>query len=472
MYAGRAMNRVVIALLLAGCATTSVPVESPPAGEGAAFTEEPSTGTAPADKPSLHQRLGGEPAIAAVVDDFMGRVARDERINVRFINSDLPRLRGHLIAFVCAAAGGPCKYTGKDMKTAHVGMMISDAEYDALVEALKGALDHLKVPAPEQGELLGALGPLRPEIVEPQPKGPPPGAEAVRNAVGERVRALREGAVLLEKAAASYVRGNLTLADQLFSAAELVTGPDAVTELGALFRAGAPPRVTSRPTRVAADAPPQPGAVGSSDEEQPALPRRKEQGSLRGDIKVEGGAALNGFAVVTLEPLSGRFSKRVPKRRVIEQRDREFAPKVLAVPVGSTVSFPNFDPIYHNVFSRSPARPFDLGLYRSGLTRELTFDREGIVRVGCNLHANMAAFVVVVKAPHYVVTDQQGRFNFASVTPGRYRVQTYREGSDKPVVQAVEIKARDNQIALTVPAAAAQGALENKFGAPRGGTAN
>jgi hypothetical protein len=132
------------------------------------------------------------------------------------------------------------------------------------------------------------------------------------------------------------------------------------------------------------------------------------------------------------------------------------------------VSFPNFDPIYHNVFSRSPARPFDLGIYRTGLARELTFDKEGIVRIGCNLHANMAAYVVVVSAPHYVVTDRQGRFSFASVAPGRYRLRAYREGSDVPTIKAVRIKPSANQIALTLPGGEPRRALEDKFGAPRG----
>ena len=80
----------------------------------------------------------------------------------------------------------------------------------------------------------------------------------------------------------------------------------------------------------------------------------------------------------------------------MEQRNREFAPHILAVPVGSTVAFPNFDTIYHNVFSRSEAAPFDLGIYSNGQSRELTFDKDGIVRLGCNLHSNMSAYVVVV----------------------------------------------------------------------------
>ena len=164
------MNRGVWAsLVLAGCA--AVP------------SADPSPTVALDKAPPLYERLGGEAAVGAVVDDFMGRVARDERINAKFINSDLPRLRGQLVAFICQATGGPCKYTGKDMRTAHVGMKISGAEFDALVEDLKGALDHLKVPAAEQNELLSALGPLKPEIVEAQPPAPPPGSPSVRKAV-------------------------------------------------------------------------------------------------------------------------------------------------------------------------------------------------------------------------------------------------------------------------------------------------
>jgi hemoglobin len=450
------VTRGLLALLLAGCATTP-PQTSPPD---------------PADR-SLYARLGGEPAVGAVVDEFMARVAKDERINARFINSDLKRLRAQLVAFVCQATGGPCKYTGKDMKAAHAGMLISDEDFVALVEDLQGALDKFKVPAAEQKELLGALGPTKADIVEPQPE-PVPGSESVRQATADRARALREGAALLEKAAAARHRGNRSLAEQLFSAAELIVGGDSLGELAALFREGAPPRVNTPLKTVAADSPPQPVAQGSSDEDEPepavAAPRRRRS-SLRGEIRGPGGAPLGGFAVITLEPTSGKFARRQPKRRVIEQRQREFAPKVLAVPVGSTVSFPNFDPIYHNVFSRSPANSFDLGLYRSGLTRELAFEKEGIVRVGCNLHANMSAYVVVVSAPHYVITDQEGRFNFASVAPGRYRLQAFSERSQEPMVEAIEIKPEANQIALTLTLAGDRPAraLDDKFGAPRGG---
>ena len=93
---------------------------------------------------------------------------------------------------------------------------------------------------------------------------------------------------------------------------------------------------------------------------------------------------------------------------MIEQRGREFLPHVMAIPVGSTVSFPNFDTVFHNVFSTSPLGAFDLGIYKQGEAREFTFTKEGIIRLGCNLHANMSAYIAVVSAPAYVVTDDHG----------------------------------------------------------------
>ncbi|MGO4304385.1 group I truncated hemoglobin [Cupriavidus sp. RAF12] len=115
--------------------------------------------------PSLYDRLGGSPAITAVVDDFVGNVAADTRINAKFANANIPRLKMRLVEQICAGAGGPCTYTGRDMRTAHAGMGITNSEFDALVEDLVKSLNKFKVPPQEQKELLGMLGPMRKDIV-------------------------------------------------------------------------------------------------------------------------------------------------------------------------------------------------------------------------------------------------------------------------------------------------------------------
>ena len=114
---------------------------------------------------SLYERLGGKDAITAVVDDFVANVAADKRINGFFAKADVPRLKKNLVDQICQATGGPCTYTGKDMRTAHKGMGITDADFNALVEDLQKSLNKFKVPEKEQGELLGALGALKPQIV-------------------------------------------------------------------------------------------------------------------------------------------------------------------------------------------------------------------------------------------------------------------------------------------------------------------
>jgi hemoglobin len=120
---------------------------------------------------SLYDRLGGKDAITAVVDAFVAHVAADKRINGFFSKtaSDPERLKMfkmQLVNQICEASGGPCKYTGKDMKTAHMGMGISGADFSALVEDLVWALDKFKVGKTEKDQLLGALGPMKAEIVE------------------------------------------------------------------------------------------------------------------------------------------------------------------------------------------------------------------------------------------------------------------------------------------------------------------
>ena len=133
-----------LALLATGCASM---------GDGGAGT-----------KP-LYDRLGGKPAITAVVDDFVANVAADTRINQRFQGTNIPRLKTMLVDQICEATGGPCKYTGASMLDAHRGMNINDAEFTALVEDLVKSLDKFKVPQQEKTELLTALGSMKGQIV-------------------------------------------------------------------------------------------------------------------------------------------------------------------------------------------------------------------------------------------------------------------------------------------------------------------
>ncbi len=125
----------------------------------------------PAGVPTLFTNLGGLPAISAVVDEFLGIVVGDARINKFFTQTvaspqRVAALRQNLIDQVCAGSGGPCEYKGQDMKTAHRNMAITDVEFDALVEDLVKALDKFNVPLPEKAALIGVLAPMRADIVE------------------------------------------------------------------------------------------------------------------------------------------------------------------------------------------------------------------------------------------------------------------------------------------------------------------
>jgi hemoglobin len=115
---------------------------------------------------SLYERLGGKDAITAVVDDFVARCAADGRINGKFARTDIPRLKAGLVDQVSEAAGGPFTYSGRDMRTTHDGMAVTGGEFDALVADLVATLDQFGVGEAEKGELLGALAPMRADIVE------------------------------------------------------------------------------------------------------------------------------------------------------------------------------------------------------------------------------------------------------------------------------------------------------------------
>jgi hemoglobin len=120
-------------------------------------------------KKSLYERLGGYNAVAAVVDDFVGRLVADrqfERFFVGHSTDSKKRIRQHIVDQLCAAAGGPCVYTGRTMKDSHVGLGISEAEWEAAARHLVASLDKFKVPEPEKKDLLAFVTTLKADIVE------------------------------------------------------------------------------------------------------------------------------------------------------------------------------------------------------------------------------------------------------------------------------------------------------------------
>jgi plastocyanin len=145
---------------------------------------------------------------------------------------------------------------------------------------------------------------------------------------------------------------------------------------------------------------------------------------------VHAGGRPKADAVVWLEPVGGQTPPQAPKKKVVlDQRTSTFFPHVLAVQVGTTVDLPNNDRVFHNVFSFHDGKKFDLGLYPVGTVKRVTFDHRGLSRIFCNIHPNMAAYVMAVESPYFGVSDSQGRFTIASVPPGAYTYHAWRAGA-------------------------------------------
>jgi plastocyanin len=170
-------------------------------------------------------------------------------------------------------------------------------------------------------------------------------------------------------------------------------------------------------------------------------------------------------AVVYAEPLEGSAPVRPAPPAAIEQRDKTFTPRVLAVPVGTTVRFPNDDGIFHNVFSLSQGNAFDLGLYRGGASKSRTLTTPGVVRVFCNIHPQMTAVVVAVPTPWVTVAGAGGTFRL-ELPPGRYRVTALSERAEAVTAEVV-VAGATAAPALTLDERAFTAvAHNNKFGKP------
>lgn len=133
-------------------------------------------------------------------------------------------------------------------------------------------------------------------------------------------------------------------------------------------------------------------------------------------------------AVVWLEPATR--DSVVPDTAVVLTEGKEFRPRISVVTVGSVIAFPNNDPFNHNVFSLSPEAPFDLGLYGRNRSKSASFARPGLIRVYCNVHASMSAFVVVVPSSWHTRPGADGRFTLERVRPGRYMLKAWHERAE------------------------------------------
>ncbi len=140
-----------------------------------------------------------------------------------------------------------------------------------------------------------------------------------------------------------------------------------------------------------------------------------------------------------------------PKRVQIVQKDKRFTPHVIAIPLGSTVDFPNFDPIFHNAFSNFSGQQFDVGLYPPGTNRSWTFKQPGIVRVFCNIHPTMSAVIGVFSSPWFAVTPVSGKFTIADVPAGEYQLRIFHERAVPENLQALERRIRVPDSGLTLP---------------------
>lgn len=163
------------------------------------------------------------------------------------------------------------------------------------------------------------------------------------------------------------------------------------------------------------------GAVQLKDSRDPKVNKNKDAGGV----------------VVWLTPKQALPKIAAAKLQIL-QKNKRFEPHVLPVAVGTTVDFPNLDPIFHNAFSNFDGKVFDLGLYPPGQSRSVRFERPGIVRLFCNIHSSMSAVIVVLSTPYFAATGPNGKWEIRDLPPGEYKLEFFHERSTTAVLKSLE----------------------------------
>jgi plastocyanin len=197
------------------------------------------------------------------------------------------------------------------------------------------------------------------------------------------------------------------------------------------------------------------GSVGLRDSRNPNVARKQDYSGV----------------VIWLEPVSNTVPVRLaPHHARMVQKNKTFAPHVLAIPVGTVVDFPNFDPIFHNAFSNYNGQIFDVGLYPPGTSRAVRFSRPGIVRVFCNIHAGMSAVIAVLNTPWFTVTGSDGKFVIPNVPDGDYSLHVFHERATSATLDSLteRIAVSDSPLVLHAINISESGYLtiphKNKYG--------